>query len=201
MHSIEELPAPNGKCEICEFAQDPIWGIKGEGNPNVLIILQSSDFRALQHPNGYTGAFLESLTGRDIHKIIKEDWRNIAVVNCVKCHFKEQKEWRDPKTEEYRDCRENLKYQIEQLDPSLVLCCGTWATKAVFGENNYKQVKAKRDSVRYKQTEDTIFAIATHPRQFTCPVKAELTDMVERFRVEEEKKQTSLQIRELTLGI
>lgn len=186
MNSIENLDAPNGKCKICESAVEPVWGIKGEGETDVLIILQSSDFRALEHSYGYTGALVETLTGKDVVNMIKGDWRNIAIVNSVKCHFQDEKQWRDPKTDEYRNCRENLLTQIEQLKPSLVLCCGSWATKAIFGEENYEKNKPNKYSVRYKEVGDTAYAIATHPRLFTCPVKAELFDMVEKFRRENE---------------
>jgi uracil-DNA glycosylase family 4 len=199
MNSIEKLEAPNGKCKICEPGVDPIWGIKGEGSTDILFVLQSSDYRALEHSQGYTGALLESLTGKDIDNIILHDWRNIALVNSVKCHFKENNQWRDPKREEYRNCKENLVRQIDQTNPSLVVCCGSWAIKAVFGEKNYDRFHPDRYSIRFQERGDTVFAITTHPRQFTCPVKAELTDMVTKFRREHDiESKPSLEFQSLT---
>lgn len=182
MNSIENLEPPNGTCEICKDATEPIWGITGEGETDVLIILQSSDYRALEHPMGYTGALLESLTGGDIKNMVMEDWRNIAVVNSVKCHFKQEESWRDPRLKEYRNCSNHLQTQIEQLKPQLIICCGSWAIKGVFGEENYASFKPDRYSIQYKESEDIMYAIATHPRLFTLPVKRKLTETVYSFR-------------------
>lgn len=180
MNQIESIKGQ--ECDKCEFGLEPIWGIKGPGSPEVLIVLQSSDYRALEHPQGYYGALEETLTGGDIERIISKDWRNIALVNSVKCHFNQDGEWRDPKVREYRNCSPILDEQIRQLDPRLVICCGQWAIKGVFGEEQYDTYKADIYSVRYLEDNDKTFAITTHPRRFTIPVKEELTNSIMQFR-------------------
>jgi len=182
VNSIEQLEAPNGKCDICKDAIEPVWGIKGQGETDILIILQSSDYRALEHPGGYTGALLESLTGGDINNMVMEDWRNIAVVNSVKCHFKQEEHWRDPRLKEYRNCSHHLQTQIEELEPELVICSGSWAIKGVFGEENYDSLRPNRYSIQYKEAGNTVYAIATHPRLFTLPIKKKLAETVYNFR-------------------
>jgi uracil-DNA glycosylase family 4 len=182
MNQIENIKGP--ECNKCEYAVEPIWGIKGPGEPEILIVLQSSDYRALEHPNGYYGALQETLTGGDIDRIISSDWRNVALINSVKCHFKENDQWRDPKLGEYRNCFPILREQVERLDPSLIVCCGQWAIKGMFGEDNYDSYKSDIYSINYIQQNNTIFAITTHPRRFTIPVKKELTDTISQFRNE-----------------
>jgi uracil-DNA glycosylase family 4 len=188
------------QCDKCEFALEPIWGIKGPGDPEVLIVLQSSDYRALEHPQGYYGALQESLTGGDIERIISEDWSNIALVNSIKCHFNEESKWRDPKVGEYRNCSPILRKQIQALDPSLIICCGQWAIKGIFGEEQYDSCKTDIYSVRYLEDNKHTFAITTHPRRFTIPVKEELTNTITEFRNHDSEHQKNSEVELRLLG-
>jgi uracil-DNA glycosylase family 4 len=201
MNQIENLKGP--KCDICEYAQDPIWGIKGEGNTDILFVLQSSDYRALEHPSGYQGAFLESLTGRDIQRIINKDWRNITLINSIKCHFKENGKWRDPKVNEYRNCFPYLQRQIIELNPKLVVCCGSWAIKGVLGEDEYDNHRPDPYSIQYLQDDEITYTVTMHPRRFTIPIKEELEDTIALFRrnYENEAIKDEIEISHLNLNV
>jgi uracil-DNA glycosylase family 4 len=189
MNSITTLENPTIPCNRCEEAIEPMWGIKGPGDVEVLIVLQSSDYRALEHPEGYVGAFLNSLTGRDIQKILQENWNNVALVNSIKCHFKKDNIYRDPRTTEYRNCTDHLQKQLKNLNPSLVLCCGSWAIRGVFGEEYYDNLKPDRYSVQFTESDKRTYAITTHPRLFTCPIKDELAEIIQDFREDSTLKQ------------
>lgn len=115
------MKANKAKCDICPLL------------PNVFVPSEIHDSKiiVLVEAPGYTetleGKPLMGVAGQDLNKIIEEAGQKrefASYINSVSCRPTEGTNNRTPTTEEIDCCNERLIYEIEQINPIVIVAMG-----------------------------------------------------------------------------
>ena len=93
--------------------------------PRILVVLESSDERALR--TDYPTELFKTNTGRTLLKAFGKRISEVEITNSIKCLFHGRK----PRAGEYRNCRPNLKDQVQRGGYDLVIGMGQFAQEAL----------------------------------------------------------------------
>jgi len=165
MKSVEGPP-----CDKCLEANNPNWGIEGEHGVQIVLVLESSDYRALR--TDYQTELFASRSGRAIIEILGDRIENSMITNSAKCLFKDGH--KKPSTKMYENCAENVLQQIERLNPQLVICFGEKAAEAVTGQK-FRDVLGKICGR---------VVVVHHPRVMTVEEKKMLKEILANFPIQ-----------------
>ena len=130
-----------------------------------MVILECSDQRAIGFD--YEEKLFQSKTGRVLKEIIGEKLDQTVITNTVKCLFDGGN--RKPNRQEFSQCAVNVRRQIEEFNPEIILCLGEKAAEAITGKK-YQDVLGK---VIGK------VVVAHHPRVMTREEKKTIREIVE----------------------
>ncbi|HEX9007877.1 MAG TPA: uracil-DNA glycosylase family protein [Patescibacteria group bacterium] len=118
-------------CSKCPVGADnPNWGIEGEKDIRFVAVLESSDWRALR--TDYMHELFLSRSGRAIKEVLGENLEYTLITNSAKCLY--QGGFKKPTREMYERCAENVRAQINEVEPELIICFGEKAAEAVTGQ-------------------------------------------------------------------
>jgi len=153
------------KCEKCPVgAESPNWGIEGENGIRFVAVLESSDWRALR--TDYMTELFLTRSGRAISEVLGEDLEYTLITNAAKCLY--QGGHKKPTRQMYEQCAANVRWQIEEIMPELVICFGEKAAEAVTGERFADVVGQVRGNV----------VIVHHPRVMTREEKTLIKEIL-----------------------
>lgn len=156
----------NQVCLKCLGAEYPNWGIEGEKNKKIImVVLECSDYRAIGID--YEEGLFKSRTGQTLKSIIGDRFEHTIITNAAKCLFDGGN--RKPNGQEFSMCATNVLEQIKEIQPLLVLCLGEKAAEAVTGQ--------KFKDVLGKVIGNVI--VAHHPRVMTVEEKGIIRKIVD----------------------
>lgn len=119
------------ECDLCPAgAESPNWGIEGENGIHFVAVLESSDWRALR--TDYMQELFLSRSGRAVKEVLGPNLEYTLITNSAKCLYKGG--YKKPTREMYEKCAVNVRSQIEEIKPELVICFGEKAAEAVTGQ-------------------------------------------------------------------
>lgn len=118
-------------CEKCPVgAESPNWGIEGENGIRFVAVLESSDWRALR--TDYMTELFKTRSGRAVAEVLGKNLEYTLITNSAKCLY--QGGFKKPTRQMYEQCSENVRAQIDEIQPELVICFGEKAAEAVTGQ-------------------------------------------------------------------
>lgn len=157
--------AENRECRLCPAgAESPNWGIEGENGIRFVAVLESSDWRALR--TDYMNELFLSRSGRAIKEVLGQNLEYTLITNSAKCLY--MGGFKKPTREMYERCAENVRLQIEEIKPELVICFGEKAAEAVTGQKFPEVVGKIMGNV----------VVVHHPRVMTIVEKQMLKEML-----------------------
>lgn len=153
-------------CQKCIGAEYPNWGIEGESERKIImVVMECSDYRALR--TNYYEELFKSRTGMVLKNIIGDRFNQVIITNAVKCLF--DGGMRKPNRAEFSQCAVNVQKQIEMIKPEMILCLGEKAAEAVTGKKYNEVIGQVIGNV----------VVAHHPRVMTVKEKQMLKEIVE----------------------
>ncbi len=117
-------------CTKCQEAESPNWGLEGEKGLTIVAVLESSDHRA--NRTNYQNELFLSRSGRAVAEVLGENLEKTVITNAAKCLF--QRGFKKPGNQVYKNCAENVRRQIEEIQPEIIICFGEKAAEAVTGQ-------------------------------------------------------------------
>lgn len=123
-------PIESRNCTKCEGAESPNWGLEGEKSLSIVAVLESSDYRA--NRTNYQNELFLTRSGRAVLEVLGDKLEQTAITNAAKCLF--QNGFKKPGNNAYKNCVENVRMQIEEIQPQVVICFGEKAAEAVTGK-------------------------------------------------------------------
>jgi len=155
-------------CGSCESAFCYFEGLKGKnsGLTKIMFVANRSDSRALSPEWGssYMTALLASKTGKILTEILAYSclsFEDIFLTNVYKCLLPDD---REPRAQEYKNCRTVLEAQIAEFSPKKIVTLGQKAYCQLFPEESLKVLH--RDAVGQMMSyHDTPTLVFLHPRE------------------------------------
>ena len=118
-------------CDKCPVgAESPNWGIEGENDIRFVAVLESSDWRALR--TDYMNELFLTRSGKAVAEVLGDRIEYTLITNSAKCL--NQGGYKKPTKKMYEECAENVRAQINEIQPELVICFGEKAAEAVLGQ-------------------------------------------------------------------
>ncbi len=144
--SMENLKKKAFDCEWCSLRKGCLGVVFGEGDANTdLMFVGEAPGRSEDEQRrpfvGAAGQLLDKiLTAADI------DREEIYITNSVKCRPQEN---RFPQPEEQKACFPWLVRQVQLIEPKIIVCLGSLATKTILGPES-KVTKMRGEVFRRK---------------------------------------------------
>lgn len=134
------------KCTLCDLCHSRTNAVFGEGNTNanVMFIGEAPGQVEDEQARPFVGK-----SGRLLSDWLQKsnlDRNTVYITNIVKCHPPNN---RDPEDQEVEACRSYLEYQINCIDPVVIITLGRVAITSLMGDKNMKITKIRGNQYRY----------------------------------------------------
>ncbi|MBW2540397.1 MAG: uracil-DNA glycosylase [Deltaproteobacteria bacterium] len=126
---LEDLNKEIRKCIKCSLAETRINAICGEGNPHAKLLLIA---QAPGKNEDKEGRMFIGPSGKVLDNLLKRseiDRKEIYMTNLVKCMLPK---YRRPKSGEIKICSEYLDWEIELINPLMLVSLGYYASRYIF---------------------------------------------------------------------